>query len=119
MRSHIFCGTSQQPLQKANTASAKGKEVIGGEQETMAGQPDTSKEQGQGQGPSTQTNVPEIPVLQTPLNEERTNKRERHEDTPGSAQQQGEKRQRLNPYSEEEFLGDTTGNLGGEKIIEQ
>jgi len=31
----------------------------------------------------------------------------------GSVEQQGEKRQRLNPHSEEELLGETTGNLGG------
>jgi len=73
---------------------------------------DTSKEQIQGQGPSTQTKVLEIPVLQTALNEERDKKRERQEDTPvsGLAEQQGEKRQRLNPYFEEELLEETTGN---------
>jgi len=43
----------------------------------MVDQPDTSKEQSQGQDPLTQTKVPEIPVLQTPLNEERAKKRER------------------------------------------
>ena len=94
-----FAGTSQQPSQKASTGSAKGKQVIDSEQETMADQSDASK----GQGPSTQTKVPEIPVLQTPLNEERDKKRDRQEETPtgGSTKQQGEKRQRLNPYSEE------------------
>jgi len=30
-----FFGTSQQPTQKASTGSAKGKEVIGSEQDTM------------------------------------------------------------------------------------
>ena len=97
-----FAGTSQQPLQKANKASNKGKEVIGREQKRIADQPDTLREKSQGQGPSTQTKVPGIPVLQTPLNEERGKKRDRQEDTPigGSVQQRGEKRQRLNPYSE-------------------
>jgi len=50
----------------------------------MADQLDTSNEQSQGKGPSTQTKVPEIPVLQTPLNEERGKKRGRQEDTPVS-----------------------------------
>ena len=56
----------------------------------MEDQPDASKEQ----GASTQIKVPEIPVLQTPLNEERAKKRDRQEETPtgGSADQQGEKR---------------------------
>ena len=60
-------------------------------------------------------------MLQTPLNEERAKKRERQEDTPisGSAEQQGEKRQRLNPYSEEELLEETAGNLRGEGTTEQ
>lgn len=80
-----------------------------------------SKEQGQGQGPSTQIKAPEIPALQTPLNEERGKKRDRQEDTPisGPAEQPGEKRQRLNPYSEEELLEETTGGLRGEGMNEQ
>jgi len=43
-------------------------------------------------------------VLQTPANEERTRKRDREVETPltTSTNQQGEKRQRLNPFSEEE-----------------
>jgi len=53
-----FAGTSQQCTQKANTRSAKGKEVIGAEQETMTDQPATSKEQGQGQFPPAQTKAP-------------------------------------------------------------
>jgi len=87
----------------------------------MADQPDTSKEKSQGQGPSTQTMVPEIPVLQTPLNEERGKKRDRQEDTPvsGPAEKQGEKRQRLNPYPKEELLEETTGNLRSEATTEQ
>jgi len=77
---HIGAGissatTSQQPAQESTppTGTYKGKEVLHLEQETMADQPDASK----GQGPSTQTKVPEIPVLQTPLNEERAKKRDR------------------------------------------
>lgn len=50
----------------------------------MTDQPNTSKEQGQRQGLSTQKKVPEIPVLQTPLKEKRGNKRDREERTPVS-----------------------------------
>lgn len=47
----------------------------------------------------------ETSVLQTPSNEERTRKRDRQEENPltTSTDQQGEKRQRLNPFSEEEM----------------
>ena len=51
-------------------------------------------------------------VLQTPLNEERSKKRDREEETPLSTtiSQQGEKRQRLNPLSEEEMpIGQSLG----------
>ena len=50
-------------------------------------------------------------VLHTPLNEERAKKRDRQEETPtwASTNQQGEKRQRLNPYAEEELLEETVG----------
>jgi len=77
----------------------------------MADQPNSAEGKNQGQGPSTQTKAPEIPVLQTPLNEERAKKRDMQEETPTgvSAEQQGEKRQRLNPYLEEEFPEETTG----------
>ena len=111
---HIGAGTSssttsQQPAQESAppAETSKGKEVLHSEQETMADQPDASKEQ----GPSTQTKVPEILVLQTPLYEERAKKRDRQQETPtgGSTEQQGEKRQRLNPYSEEELPEGTTG----------
>ena len=57
-------------------------------------------------------------MLQTPINEERGKKRERQEGTPGSAKQQGEKRQRLNPSSEEELAEETAGNLRGEGTTE-
>jgi len=43
----------------------------------MADWLDTAKEQSQGQAPLTQTKVPEIPVLQTPLSEERAMKKDR------------------------------------------
>jgi len=76
---HIGAGTSsattsQQPAQESAppAGTSKGKEVLHSKQETMVDQPDASK----GQGPSTQTKVPEILVLQTPLNEERAKKRE-------------------------------------------
>ena len=60
--------------------------------------------------------MPEIHVLQTPLKEERGNKRDREESTPvsGLVEQPGEKRQRLNPYSEEELLEETTSIPRGE-----
>lgn len=111
-----FAETSQWPSQKASAASTKGKQVIDSEQETMEDQPDTSKEQGQGKVPPAQTKAPEVPILQTPQNEEKSKKRDREEGTPtsGSAEPPGEKRQRLNPYSEEEFLGETTGSMRGE-----
>ena len=71
----------------------------------MAGRLVSKDEQSQGQDPSTQEKVTKVSVLQTPLNEERAKKRDRQEETPvgTSIDQQGEKRQRLNPYSEEEF----------------
>lgn len=60
-------------------------------------------------------------MLQTPRNEERAKKRDRQEDTPigGSTEQQGEKRQRLNPYFEEELAEETRGNLRSEESTEQ
>jgi len=72
----------------------------------MADQPVSTDEKSQGQDPSAQTNVTEILVLQTPLNEERVKKRDRQKETPSGTctDQQGEKRQRLNPFSEEEML---------------
>ena len=116
-----FARTSQQPTQKASTGSAKGKEVIGSEQDIMTDQPATSKEQGQGQVPPTQTKAPETPALQTPLNEERGKKRDRQEDTliGGSEEQPGEKRQILNPLSEEQFIKETTDSLREERVISQ
>jgi len=47
----------------------------------------------------------ETTVLQTPANEERMRKRDRQEETPltTSTDQPGDKRQRLNPFSEEEM----------------
>lgn len=111
--------TSQQPAQESTPTArtSKGKEVLHSEQEKMADQPDASK----GQGPSTQTKVPKIPVLQTPVNEEIAKKRDRQKETPtgGSEEHQGEKRQRLNPYSEEELAEETAGNLRGEETTEQ
>jgi len=71
----------------------------------MADRPAATDEQSQGQGPPTQAKAAEITVLQTPANEERTKERDRKEETsPGtSTDQPGEKRQRLNSFSEEEM----------------
>ena len=78
---------SQQSVQVSATPAAtdKGKEVQPSEeqvhnleqQETMADRPASTDEQRQGQDPSTQAKIAEIPVLQTPLNEERAKKRDR------------------------------------------
>lgn len=75
------------------------------QQETMADWPTSTDEQNQGQDPSTQEKATEISVLQTPANEERAKKRDRQEETPPgtSTDQPGEKRRRLNPFSEEEM----------------
>ena len=85
----------------------------------MTDQPATSKEQGQGQVPPAQKKALEIPILQTPLNEERGKKRDRQEDTPinGPEEQPGEKRQRLNPLSEEEFIQESTDSLKEERVV--
>jgi len=71
----------------------------------MAEQPTTSKEQSQGQAPPLQTEAPQIPTLQTPLNEERSKKRDREETTPtsGSTEPPQAKRQRIDPQIEEEI----------------
>jgi len=71
----------------------------------MAEAPGPTDQQTQEKEPQTQQTTVETSVLQTPINEERGRKRDRQEDTPltTSASQQGEKRQRLNPFSEEEM----------------
>jgi len=71
----------------------------------MTDQPTTSKEQDQGQAPPLQTEVPQVPALQTPLNEERSKKQDKEETTPasGSTQQPQAKRQRIDPQVEEEI----------------
>jgi len=116
--------TSQHPAQEADPLAeiSRAKELQQPEQqEAMADRLDTVKDQSQGQAPSTQTSAPEALVLQTPLNEERAKKRDRQEETPTgtTTEQQVEKRQRLNPYVEEEFTEETTGNQRGEETIEQ
>ena len=104
----------QQPAQAAGqvAAIAKGKEIQQEEQlpnleqqEEMAEQPTSTDQQTQGQAPPMQEAIVEITVLQTPANEERMKKRDRQEETPltASTDQPGEKRQRLNPFSEEEM----------------
>lgn len=57
-------------------------------------------------------------VLQTPLNEERNLKRDREVATPLSisTDQPFAKRQRMNPYSEEEFIGETTKSIRKEGV---
>jgi len=72
----------------------------------MTDQPTSSKQQGQGQIPLVQTKAPEVPALQTPLNEQKGTKRDREETTPvsGPAEKPGEKRQRINPLPEEEII---------------
>ena len=75
------------------------------QQEEMAEAPGPTEQQTQQQVPQTQETTVGTPVLQTPINEERGRKRDRQEETPltTSASQQGEKRKRLNPFSEEEM----------------
>jgi len=57
-------------------------------------------------------------MLQTPINEERGRKRDRQEETPltTSASQQEEKRQRLNPFSEEEIPSRPSMGMGPPSI---
>lgn len=105
-------GTSQQPIQGANipiSSYSKGKEVAGTEQQEMT---DLQEE-----NPPVQTKAPEIPALQTPLNEEKGKKRDREEATPISvpAEQLGAKRQRLNPLFEEEIIEETLESLRSER----
>ena len=71
----------------------------------MAEAPGPTDEQMQEKEPPVQNVTVETSVLQTPINEERGKKRDREEQTPLSTttSQQGEKRQRLNPFSEEEM----------------
>lgn len=87
----------------------------------MSNQPVISKEQGQTPTPLAQTNVEEILVLQTPLNEERNKKRDRETTTPASGPtgQPGTKRQRLNPLSEEEIGEETTDGQRDERVVSQ
>jgi len=82
------------------------------QQEEMAEAPGPTEQQIQEKVPQTQQTAVETPVLQTPINEERGRKRDRQEETPLTtlASQQGEKRQRLNPFSEEEMpIGPSMG----------
>jgi len=85
----------------------------------MTDQPGGSKEQEQVKIPPAQSKAAEIPALQTPLNEEKSKKRDREEATPisGPAEQPGAKRQRLNPLSEEEIIEETIDSLRGEKVV--
>jgi len=103
--------TAAETVQQASTtttATTKGKEVMDVQQETEAEQPNTSKDQSQGQAPLQQSEASQLPVLQTPLNEERGKKRDREETTPpsGSTQQPEAKRQRIDPQAEEEHISE-------------
>ena len=71
----------------------------------MAEAPGPTDEPMQEKEPPVQNVTVETSVLQTPINEDRSKKRDREEQTPLSTatSQQGEKRQRLNPFSEEEM----------------
>jgi len=53
------------------------------------------------------------PILQTPLNEEKSLKRDREVATPasGPSNQPSAKRHRLNSHLEEEYFEETTGSL--------
>lgn len=62
--------------------------------------------------PLVQEVTVETTVLQTPANEERSRKRDRQEETPLSADQPGEKRQRLNHFSEEQMPVRPTVGMG-------
>ena len=78
----------------------------------MAEAPVSTEQQAQESVPPRQETTMDTSVLQTPINEEITRKRDRHQETPltTSASQQGEKRQRLNPFSEEEMpIGKSLG----------
>ena len=113
-------GSSQHPTQKTSisvTGTSKGKEVDTTEHPIMTDQPATSKEQVQGKIPPIQTKEPEIPALQTPLNEEKGRNRDREEATPvsGLVEQPGAKRQRINPLPEEEIIEETLESLRGER----
>lgn len=57
------------------------------------------------------------PILQAPLNEEMNLKRDREEATPSSrlVSQTYAKRQRLNPYVEQEYTEETWGASGEER----
>ena len=87
----------------------------------MTNQPGGSKEQEQVQIPPAQSKAPEIPALQTSLNEEKGKKTDREETTPisGPAEQPSEKRQRLDPLLEEEIIEETIDNLRDERVFSQ
>lgn len=58
------------------------------------------------------------PIFKTPLNEERNPKRDIEEATPSSRAiaQTSVKRQRLNPFSKQDFTEETTGTAGTERV---
>lgn len=103
------------------TGTAKGKEPMDTEQGMVTKQPTPSKEQTQEKTPPQQTEALQIPVLQTPANEERGKKRDREETTPpsGSSQQPEAKRQRIDPQVEEENNEETIESLRKEREISQ
>ena len=84
------------------------------QEEEIAEAPATTEQQTQEQSHPVKEVTVETTVLQTPANEERIRKRDRQEETPLSAStdQPGEKRQRLNPFSEEEMPIRPTVDMG-------
>jgi len=101
--------------------TTKGKEVIDTEQQSMVEQAAGSKEQGQGQATPLQIEVPHIPVLETPLNEERSKKRDWEETTPtsGSTDPPQAKRQRIDPQVEEETSEEIMDSPRREREVSQ
>ena len=77
----------------------------------MVEAPISTEQQAQQSAPPRQETIVETSVLQTPANEERGKKRNREQETPLTASTtQWEKRQRLNPLSEEEMpIGQSLG----------
>ena len=71
----------------------------------MVEAPAPTEQQAQENMPSGQEKMVETSVLQTPQKVEKGKKRDREKETPlTTSTNQGEKRQRLNPLSEEEML---------------
>lgn len=99
----------------------QGTSNLGSKQSKMLEQPKIFEEQAPPQPHLAQVNMGNHPVLQTPLNEEKSLKGDREVANPvsGPSNQPGAKRHRLNPYSEEELFEETIGSLrkeGGDNL---